>query len=75
MSQGKDHWQDSKIRGDEIMWVNNRWQLQESHPNIYNLLLKLDLLRQELNNSCKFKSEQTQVLFFTHTMSNLCWPF
>lgn len=60
MSRGKDFWNDSKIRGDLIMWINEKWQIQEDYPNLYILLTKIDSLRQELNENCQFESQKTQ---------------
>lgn len=64
MSKGNEFWNDSKIRGDKIMWINEKWQIQDSSPSIYTLLTKIDLLRQELNENCQFNSEKTQVKTF-----------
>jgi hypothetical protein len=62
MGRGKEFWNDAKVRGDEIMWLNNnRWEIKDICPNIYDLLNKMDTLRLELNDACKLDSSQTQV--------------
>jgi len=60
MGLGESLWNDGKIRGDHILWVNERWKIIESAPTLYELLGKLDLLRQELNDACGLKSDKTQ---------------
>jgi len=61
MGTGKEHWNDKKVRGDELLWVNNRWQFKDNSPTLYNVLVKLDMLRNEFNNACQLNSpEKTQ---------------
>jgi hypothetical protein len=64
MGTSNESWNDEKIRGDELLWVNNPEQYKETCPNLYHILLKLDELRVELNLACGLNSpEKTQVNF------------
>lgn len=45
------------------MWVNQRWQIKESSPQLYELLNKMINLQTELNEACSFASKDTQVSY------------
>jgi len=60
MSHGKEAWTDNKVRGDSILWLNNRSDYRQHYPFLYNLLCRMDTLRLELNKACDLRSEHTQ---------------
>lgn len=68
MGSGENYWKDSNTRGDEVLWLNSildPCQTPEveksSMEHLISLVKQIDLIRTQLNQSCDFGSEKTQV--------------
>jgi len=61
MSKGSEFWSDTKVRGDYILWVSDKAQLLSSSPKLHDLLARMELLKDELNQACNFDCNKTQI--------------
>ena len=61
MSKGDNKWNNSSVRGDLHLWLNERDKYATLCPQLCALLDKIQLLQTELNNTCRFDSTKTQV--------------
>lgn len=95
MGREQDAWLDRSSRGDIITWLNGEKRAaleasgnlsfsREHHiplaPNLFSVLQKMDAMRKELNETCKFDSQHTQVstsstsLIFLKKAQLACYP-
>jgi Rps23 Pro-64 3,4-dihydroxylase Tpa1-like proline 4-hydroxylase len=67
MSTGDTKWNDKSIRGDLHLWIHDTKKYENECPHMVKLLNKINSLKEELNENCKFNSNKVQ-------MQVTCYP-
>lgn len=63
MAAGKDQWKADAIRGDKILWLNQRETYEAMATATFAVIDKMRAMRDELNRIGPFASDHTQVQF------------